>query len=100
MITIKFSNQSTDANNGMIDVLGELISNFESHFIIGFAVMPVCSSKSLDIRNSLDIPHYDVIQERPLILLRRVDYSCSLPLPIPANLLTPNQARSVPVPEQ
>ena len=63
MITIELSYQSTNANNGMIDMLGRLISDFDSNFIIGFALMPICSSKPLDIRNSFDIPNDDVIQE-------------------------------------
>jgi hypothetical protein len=51
MITIELSYQNTDANNGMIDVFGKLISDFDSNFIFRFDFMLVCSSKSLDIWN-------------------------------------------------
>jgi hypothetical protein len=63
MITIELSYQSTDANNGMIDVLGKFIPNFDSNFIIGFALMTISRSKSLNIRNRFNIPNDDVIQE-------------------------------------
>jgi hypothetical protein len=51
MITIELIYQNTDANNGMIDVIGKLISDFDSNFIFRFDFMLVCSSKSLDIWN-------------------------------------------------
>src|SRR5271166_5025024 len=54
------SDQSTDANDGMINVLGKLVSHCLADFIIRFAVMPIDSRKTSEVRHCLDIPHNDV----------------------------------------
>jgi hypothetical protein len=54
------SDQSTDADDGMINLLGKLISHCLADFIIRFAVVTVGSRKTPKVRHRLNIPHDDV----------------------------------------
>jgi hypothetical protein len=54
------SDQSTDANDGMINVLGKLVSHCLADFIIRFAVMPIGSRKTSQVRDRFYILNDDV----------------------------------------
>src|SRR5262249_33822106 len=48
--------QSTDADDGVIDVLGKLTSNRLPDLVVSFAVKPVGCGETLEIRDGLNVP--------------------------------------------
>src|SRR6516225_34928 len=51
------SNQGTNADNRMIDMLGELIAHRGANLVIAFAVKSVGGSEALEIGDCFDIPN-------------------------------------------
>src|SRR5262249_36461423 len=56
MIVFAMCDQCADADNRVVQVLGELVTDCRADFFVGLTVMTVCSSKSFYVRNSLQIP--------------------------------------------
>ena len=51
------SNQGTNANDRVINMLGKLVAHRGADFVIALAVVPVGCGEALEIRNGFDIPN-------------------------------------------
>jgi hypothetical protein len=54
------SDQSANTDDRMVDVLGELVAQFGSNFVISLADVAVGSSEAFQVRDGLDIPNDEV----------------------------------------
>jgi hypothetical protein len=57
------SNQGTNADDRVVDVLGELVTHGSPNFIIALAVMTIGGSKALDVGDRFDIPNDDAAHD-------------------------------------
>ena len=51
------SNQGTNANDRVINMLGKLVAHRGADFVIALAVVPVGSGEAVEMRNGFDIPN-------------------------------------------
>jgi hypothetical protein len=56
------SDQSTDANDGMINVLRKFISHRLANFGIGFAVVTIGSGKTSQVRDCFNVPNDEMVR--------------------------------------
>ena len=59
---ITASNQSTDANNGMENMLWKFISHCLANLVVGLAVVTIGSGKSLEVWDRFKIPDDDMVR--------------------------------------
>jgi hypothetical protein len=62
---LPMGNQRPDANNRVVDVLGELVAHFGANFVIALAKVTVRSGVARQIRDGFDIPNDYVAQATP-----------------------------------
>jgi hypothetical protein len=53
------SNQSTNANDRVINMLGKLVAHLGANFVIALTVMTVGSGEALDVGDGFDVPNDD-----------------------------------------
>src|SRR5262249_44296141 len=59
LVILLMGNQGADAEDRMIDVLGELVAHCSANVVIALANMTVGSGEALEVRNSLNVPDDD-----------------------------------------
>src|ERR1700738_1980129 len=64
MPVIAVGHQSTDTNNGVVDVLGEFISHCLANLMVGLAVVSIGGGKASEVRDRFDVPNDEMVRHR------------------------------------
>jgi hypothetical protein len=62
MPVIAVGHQSTDANNGVVDVLGEFISHCLANLMVGLAVVSIGGGKASQVRDRFNVPNDEMVR--------------------------------------
>ena len=62
MPVIAVGDQSTDTNNGVVDVLREFISHCLANLMLGLAVMPIGGGKASEVRDRFNVPNDEMVR--------------------------------------
>ena len=64
MTTVAVGHQSTDTNNGVVDVLGEFISHCLANLMVGLAVVSIGGGKASEVRDRFNVPNDEMVRHR------------------------------------
>jgi hypothetical protein len=64
MPVIAVGHQSTDTNNGVVDVLGEFISHCLANLMVGLAVVSIGGGKASEVRDRFNVPNDEMVRHR------------------------------------
>ena len=62
MAAVAVGDQSTDANNGMVNVLGEFISQCLANLMVGLAVVSIGGGKASEIWDRFNVPNDEMVR--------------------------------------
>ena len=62
MIIVTVRDQSSDASNRMVDVLGKFIAHRLADFVIAFAIKDISRGKTAKIRNGFEVSDDDAVR--------------------------------------
>ena len=62
MTTVAVGDQSTDANNGVVDVIWEFISHCLANLMVGLAVVSIGGGKASEVRDRFNVPNDEMVR--------------------------------------
>jgi hypothetical protein len=68
MTVFLMRNQTADANNGVVDMLGKLVAHSDTDIVVAVAVMAIGPGESFEVRNRFDVPNNNAC-DHGLVLL-------------------------------
>jgi hypothetical protein len=62
MPVIAVGYQSTNTNNGVVDVLGKFISHCLANLMVGLAVVSIGGGKAPEVRDRFNVPNDEMVR--------------------------------------